>query len=161
DDRGIVSAFLYRKDRVTLAPARADDPVLGAAPTVQYRGAPLATNADVQNPKTLNAVLPADVDRSTGVDGANVLPPRPQAGRCRVWPRGIGHGKPVELVALSNHFSSGPDGRVGQRTEQAAYDAAIVAAIQAGDRKAKVLAAGDFNVYPRPDDPFAPGHPLF
>ena len=30
DDRGIVAAFLFRTDRVSLAPATADDPVLGA-----------------------------------------------------------------------------------------------------------------------------------
>jgi predicted extracellular nuclease len=161
DDRGITSAFLYRRDRVTLVPPTAGHPILGGAPTVRYRGAALGTNADVQNPKTLNAVLPADVDRSTGVDGANVFTRAPQVGQFRVWPRGIGRGKPTELYALSNHFSSGPDARVGQRTEQAAYDAALVAAIQAADRDARVIVGGDFNVYPRPDDPFAPGHPLF
>ena len=43
-----------------------------------------------------------------------------------------------------------------QRTEQAAYGAAIVAAIEAGDADARVVAGGDLNVFPRPDDPFAP-----
>ena len=40
----------------------------------------LPYNADVQNPKALNAVLPADVDTSTGVDGDNVFTRAP-AGR--------------------------------------------------------------------------------
>ena len=61
-------------------PASAADPVLGSAPTVQYRAPGLGSNADVSNPKTLNAELPADVDRSTGVDGVNVFT------RARRWP---------------------------------------------------------------------------
>ncbi len=63
----------------------------------------------------------------------------------------------TDLYALSNHFSSTPDARVGQRTEQAAYNAAIVAALQEADPAARVITAGDFNVFPRPDDPFATG----
>ena len=56
DDRGIVAAFLYRTDRVQLLPVAAGDPVLGSTPGVTYRGAALAYNADVSNPKALNAV---------------------------------------------------------------------------------------------------------
>jgi predicted extracellular nuclease len=155
DDRGIVSGFLYRTDRVQLLPVSASDPVLGSSPQVVYRGAPLASNADVQNPKTLNAALPADVDRSTGTDGNNVFTRAPQVGHFRVWRVGIGEGTFVDLWAISNHFSSGPDTRVGQRTEQAAYDAAIVAAVEQADPQAKIVLGGDLNVYPRPDDPFA------
>jgi hypothetical protein len=33
--------------------------------------------------------------------------------------------------------------------------------LQAVNPDVHVAAAGDFNVYPRPDDPFEPGHPLF
>ena len=98
DDRGIVAAFLYRTDRVELLPATGD-PVLGASPTVAYRGAALAYNTDVQNPKALNADLPSDVDTSTGVDGSNVFTRAPQVGHFRVWRNGIdasgsasGHG---------------------------------------------------------------------
>jgi predicted extracellular nuclease len=154
DDRGIVSGFLYRTDRVQLLPASADDPVLGSSPTVQYRAAGLAYNTDVSNPKALNAVLPGDVDRSTGTDGNNVFTRAPQVGHFRVWRVGIGKGSFVDLYAISNHFSSGPDGRVGQRTEQARYNARIVDALQAADPDAKVVLGGDLNVYPRPDDPF-------
>ena len=63
DARGIVSAFLFRTDRVTLAPADRGRP--GArrdAGRRLPRRAGLAYNADVQNPKSLNAELPADVD---------------------------------------------------------------------------------------------------
>jgi predicted extracellular nuclease len=156
DDRGIVAAFLYRTDRVQLLPVTASDPVLGSSPGVSYRGAPLAYNADVSDPKALNAVLPADVDRSTGVDGSNVYTRAPQVGHFRVWRNGIGLGAWVDLYAVSNHFSSGPDTRVGQRTEQAGYLAAIVAALRAADPQARVDAGGDLNVFPRPDDPLVP-----
>ena len=87
DDRGIVAAFLYRADRVELLPAAG--PVLGATPDRGYRGAALAYNTDVQNPKALNADLPSDVDTSTGVDGSDVFTRAPQVGHFRVWRNGI------------------------------------------------------------------------
>ena len=160
DDRGIVSGFLYRTDRVSLAAPADGDPVLGADPAIDYRAPGLAANADVSNPKALNAELPADVDTSTGVDGDAVYTRAPQVARFEV---AAAPGSPdtFDLWAVSNHFSSGPDGRVGQRTEQSAYLAAIVGAIEAGHTGARVAVGGDLNVFPRPDDPFAPGHPLF
>jgi hypothetical protein len=163
DDRGIVSGFLYRTDRVSLAPVTAASPVLGADAGVDYRAPGLAYNADVANPKALNADLPADVDTSTGTDGSDVYTRAPQVARFRVKAQpGSGAGADTfDVWAISNHFSSGPDGRVGQRTEQAAYGAAIVEAIEAGDPNARVAYGGDLNVFPRPDDPFAPGDPLF
>jgi predicted extracellular nuclease len=160
DDRGIVSAFLFRTDRVSLAEPTADDPVLGATPAVDYRAPGLDSNTDVSNPKVLNAELPADVDRSTGIDGSNVFTRAPQVARF-VVAAAPGSADTFDLWAVSNHFSSGPDGRVGQRTEQAAYNAAIVAAIEAGHPGTRVATGGDLNVFPRPDDPFAPGDALF
>jgi hypothetical protein len=162
DDRGIVAAFLYRTDRVQLLPASADDPVLGSSPEVEYRDTALSYNTDVSNPKALNADLPEDVETDpTGVDGPNVYTRAPQVGLFRIWQDGVGQGTSIDLYAISNHFSSTPDARVGQRTEQALYDAAIVDALQTADADVKVAVGGDFNVYPRPDDPFAPGHPRF
>lgn len=152
DARGIVSGFLYRTDRLSLAAAVATDPVLGSAPQVAYRGAPLAGNADVSNPKTLNAVLPADVDRSTGVDGSNVYTRAPQVGLFDVR-SAPGSSDRYQIWAISNHFSSGPDSRVGQRREQAAYGAALADAIEATHPNARVAFGGDLNVFPRPDDP--------
>ena len=157
DDRGIVSAFMFRTDVVELLPADADDPILGASPTVTYRGDPLAYNTHISNPKVLNADLPSDVSTETGVDGGNVYTRPPQVGHFRVWRDGIGTSVFTELYALSNHFSSTPDARVFQRTEQAAYNAAIVAALEGADPAARVITAGDFNVFPRPDDPFTTG----
>jgi uncharacterized protein len=160
DARGIVAAVMFRTDRVSLAPATADDPVLGSSPTVVYRSPGLPSNADVSNPKTLNAVLPADVDTSTGVDGSNVFTRAPQVAHFLVAAQ-PGGSETFDLWTLSNHFSSGPDTRVGQRTEQAAYAAAIAQAIAAADPTARIIVGGDLNVFPRPDDPFAPGDPLF
>jgi predicted extracellular nuclease len=157
DARGITAAFLYRTDRLSLAPASADDPVLGSAPQVTYRGAALPANTEVSNPKTLNAVLPADVDRSTGVDGSNVFTRAPQVGLFDVK-AAPGSSEHYQIWALSNHYSSGPDTRVGQRREQAAYGAAIVTAIEATHPNARVVYGGDLNVFPRPDDP-VPAHP--
>ncbi|MEU8299459.1 lamin tail domain-containing protein [Micromonospora sp. NPDC048909] len=154
DARGITAAFLYRTDRVRLAEATAGDPVLGSAPTVQYRAPGLPANADVQNPKALNALLPSDVDTSTGRDGDNVFTRAPQVGRFSVA-AAPGSAERYTLWAVSNHYSSGPDSRVGQRREQAAYGAAIVTAIEAADPNARVVYGGDLNVFPRPDDPIA------
>jgi hypothetical protein len=156
DDRGIVSAFLFRTDRVQLLPVPSGDPVLSSTPQVEYRGAPLAYNTQQQNPKVLNAVLPGDVDRSTGTDGSNVYTRAPQVGLFRIWRDGIGESVFTDVYAISNHFSSGPDTRVGQRREQAAYGAAIVRALLDGDEGVRITTGGDFNVYPRPDDPFVP-----
>jgi predicted extracellular nuclease len=151
DARGIVSAFLYRTDRLSLA---APASVLTAEPAVSYRTAGLAYNTDVSNPKSLNALLPSDVDTSTGVDGSNVYTRAPQVARFTVAAR-PGSAEGLTLWAVSNHFSSTPDARVGQRREQAAYGAAIVQAIQAFDPAARIVYGGDLNVFPRPDDPIA------
>ncbi|HEX6873546.1 MAG TPA: lamin tail domain-containing protein [Micromonosporaceae bacterium] len=152
DDRGIVAAFLFRTDRVSLAPAGTG--VLSAAPGITYRSAGLAYNGDVQNPKSLNAVLPADVDTSTGVDGSNVYTRAPQVARF-IIAAAPGSSDTYPIWAVSNHFSSTPDARVGQRREQAGYGAAIVAAIQAAEPGARIVYGGDLNVFPRPDDPIA------
>jgi predicted extracellular nuclease len=154
DDRGITAAFFFRTDRVVLIEDVADDPVLGSSPTVVYRGEALPSNTDVSNPKALNADLPDDVDLSTGVDGNLVFTRAPEVALFRVWRSGIGTSVWEDIYAISNHFSSTPNARVGQRTEQALYNAAIVTALQESDPDVRVVVGGDLNVYPRPDDPF-------
>jgi hypothetical protein len=161
DDRGIISAFLFRVDRVELLDPAATDPVLGSSPQVEYRAAGEPYNTDVQNPKVLNAPLPPDVDLSTGNDGNLVFTRPPQVGLFRVWRDGIGTQVFNDLYVLSNHFSSTPNARVGQRKEQAKYAAAIVGAIKMAKAVDRVIVGGDLNVYPRPDDAFAPGDLLF
>ena len=61
-----------------------------------------------------------------------------------------------DVYVINNHFKSGPDTCVAHRTEQAKYNAAIVAFLQAANPNARIVDGGDLNVYPRPDDPFAP-----
>ena len=161
DARGIISAFLYRTDRVEPVPPDAADPVLGMSPQVQYRAPGLPYNTDIQNPKGLNAQLPADVDTTSGVDGTNVFTRAPQVALFRVWRHQKGASAFTSLYVISNHFSSVPNTRVGQRREQAAYNAAIIAALQQIDGEVRVIAGGDLNVYPRPDDPFMPGESRF
>jgi len=160
DDRGIVNGFLYRTDRVELLEADAAHPVLGSDPQVAYDGAALAYNADVQNPKALNAELPAGtpgpIDGCDVPDVDCVFTRDAQVGWFRVWRDGIGTSVFTDLYAISNHFSSGPDNRVGQRTEQANYNAAIVQALGEAQDGSRVIVGGDFNVFPRPDDPFPP-----
>src|SRR4029079_5262292 len=142
--------------RVELLPPAAGDPVLGSTPSVSYRGAAPPHHAHVSNPKRLKSHTPGHVDTSTGVDGSNVFTRAPQGGHFRVWRHGIGLGAWVDLYAVSNPLPSGTHTRVGQRTEQARYLAAIVAALQAADPQARVDAGGDLNVFPRPDDPLVP-----
>lgn len=155
DDRGIVAALMYRTDRVQLLAADAAHPVLGATPAVVYPGTPKAYNTDVQNPKALNAALPAGLPTPSGRDGDDVYTRDPQVGLFRVWRNGVGRGTWVDVAALSEHFSSTPNGRMEQRREQARYSAAIVDALEDGGL-ARVVVGGDFNVYPRPDDPVSP-----
>ena len=155
DDRGIVAALMYRTDRVELLPATADHPVLGSSPEVEYVTAGNAYNQDVQNPKSLNAPLPPSILAlpPNQRDGVEVYTRDPQVGYFRVWRTAVGVGAWVDVYAISNHFSSTPDGRVAQRREQARYLANIVDALGGGVR---VVAGGDFNVFPRPDDPLQP-----
>jgi hypothetical protein len=61
-----------------------------------------------------------------------------------------------DVYVINNHFKSGPDTCVAHRTEQAKFNAALVAYIQAANPLARIVVGGDLNVYPRPDDPFAP-----
>jgi hypothetical protein len=166
DLRGITTAYLYRTDRVELLPAVVDDPVLGAAPSVDYDAVPLPFNGDVQNPKALNARLPEEVAATctgsgpTECDGSNVFSRAPQVALFRVWRAGIGLSTWTDLYLMNNHQSSGPDVRVRQRTEQATYNARVAAALLAADPGALVLLGGDLNVFPRPDDPYPPGAPI-
>ena len=153
DDRGIVSAFLYRTDRVALPAADRADPVLGRDPELSYTPG-YAYNREVQNPKALNAPLPEDVRDNPDRDGNAVYTRAPQVGRFLIWRAGLGAGSPTELYMLSNHFSSTPDRRVAQRREQSAYNASILTALQSAEPGKRLLTGGDFNVYPRPDDPF-------
>ena len=150
DLRGILPAFMYRTDRVQLVDP-AGDPVLGMNPTIgTYTG--VLNNADVSNPKTLNAVY-----TGTGAcETSWVFPRAPDIGLFRIYNTAVGLDGYRDVYVINNHFKSGPDTCVAHRTEQANFNAALVAYIQAANPLARIVVGGDLNVYPRPDDPFAP-----
>jgi len=154
DLRGILPAYMYRTNRVQLANP-VGDPILGGDPVLDYPGASVANNAQVSNPKTLNAVLPAGV---TACDTAWVFPRAPVVALFQVNQTsiGVGSSQTQNVYIINNHFKSGPDSCVPYRTEEAKYNAAIVKAIETADANARVVLGGDLNVYPRPDDPVAP-----
>jgi len=147
DLRGIAPAFLYRTDRVQLL-SPAGDPVLGMSPAVAgYTAVPL--DGDISNPKTLNALLPAGVE---ACETSWVFPRAPDVGLFRIWRGDIGASVFTDVYVINNHFKSGPDSCIAHRTEQAKYNAALVAYIQAMKPDARIVLGGDLNVYPRPDD---------
>jgi predicted extracellular nuclease len=152
DLRGIAPAFLYRTDRVELL-SPVGDPVLGGNPAIAYAGAPVPYDSDVSNPKTLNAELPAGI---AACETNWVFPRAPDIGLFRIYRTSIGVGSYGDVYVINNHFKSGPNTCVTHRTEQAKYNAALVAFIQAANPSARIVMGGDLNVYPRPDDPFAP-----
>jgi len=164
DTRGIMTGFLYQPKLAGLANVKSWDPIFGDDPEVDYPTEADAINADVQNPKGLNAALPQEVIdqcKSSGVyacNGYDVFSRPAQVAKFYLKDK---HGNRVEEIYLiNNHFSSSPNTRVLHRTEQANYLAAISAAILECDRRANVLAGGDLNVFPRPDDPFAEGQTI-
>lgn len=164
DTRGIMTGFLYQPKLAGLSKVKSWDPVFGDEPEVEYPTQADVINADVQNPKALNAALPQEViDQCTnsGVyacNGFDVFSRPAQVAKFYLKDKwGL---KASEIYLINNHFSSVPNTRVLHRTEQANYLAAISAAILDDDRKAKVLAGGDLNVFPRPDDPFAEGQTI-
>jgi predicted extracellular nuclease len=150
DLRGILPAFMYRTDRVQLVDPTGN-PVLGMTPTIgSYTG--VLDNADISNPKTLNAMY-----TGTGAcETSWVFPRAPDIGLFRIYTDSVGVGTFRDVYVINNHFKSGPDSCVAHRTEQANYNAALVAYIQAANPYARIVLGGDLNVYPRPDDPFAP-----
>ncbi|WP_051704478.1 hypothetical protein [Glycomyces sp. NRRL B-16210] len=164
DTRGIMTGFLYQPKLAEPSKVKHWDPVFGSSPEVDYPTEPDAINADVENPKALNAALPdAVVEQCTnsGVFACNGFDVFSRPSQVAKFHLKDARGKKTEEIYLiNNHFSSGPDSRVLHRTEQANYLAAISAAILDHDRKANILAGGDLNVFPRPDDPFAEGQTI-
>jgi uncharacterized protein len=150
DLRGIVPSFMYRTDRVQLLPA-AGDPILDGSPAIPgYTAVPY--DSDTSNPKTLNAVY----DGSGACETSYVFPRPPDIGLFRIYANVVGDANYRDVYVIDNHFKSGPDTCVAHRTEQANYNAAIVAFLQLAKPDASIVLGGDLNVYPRPDDPFAP-----
>jgi predicted extracellular nuclease len=152
DLRGIAPAFLYRIDRVELL-SPDGDPILGSNPPIDYPGVAVPYDGDISNPKTLNAELPNGI---SACETSWVFPRAPDIALFRIYSTSIGMGNYGDIYVINNHFKSGPDSCVAHRTEQAKYNAAIVRFIEANKPGARIVLGGDLNVYPRPDDPFAP-----
>ncbi len=148
DLRGITPAYMYRTDRVELL-SPVGDPILGTTPTIEYPGAGVAANADVSNPKTFNADLPAGI---TACETDWVFPRAAQVALFRIHSTDLADPVYSDVYTINNHFKSGPDGCIDHRTEQAKYNAALIAAIEATNPYARIIMGGDLNVYPRPDD---------
>jgi uncharacterized protein len=173
DVRGITQAFLHRTDRVELVPEEelTDDPVLGAGDAIDI---PYPSDADrtelapwvleTANPKAVNAELPESAKEAAAalnesIDGGRfpqtqyAFSRAVQVGKFRIYPDGVDSGGPfVDRYITSNHMSAVPDARTAQRTEQARLNAAVAEAVR--DAGGQVMVTGDFNVFPRPDDPF-------
>ena len=145
DARGIVTAFMYRKDRVQLMRASRTHAVFGNNPRLDKKTQLMGIAKDVENPKAFNAVY--------GDDENSVFSRAMQVAGFQVWKNGVGKGRPVPLYLLNNHFSSRPDVSVERRRLQAKLNAEVAKALQRLDRNARIIIGGDLNVYPRPDDP--------
>jgi len=173
DVRGITQAFLHRTDRVELVPTAQlmNDPVLGGhqAIDIPYPSADERTPVapwveEAANPKAINAELPdwaleAAGELDEAIDGGRfpvsqyAFSRAVQVGKFRIYPDGVEPGGSyVERYVTSNHMSAVPPNRTVQRTEQARLNAAVAEAIE--QKGGQVLSTGDFNVFPRPDDPF-------
>ncbi len=148
DLRGIAPAFMYRADRVELVDP-VGDPLLGTTPAIVYAGAGVPANAEVSNPKTLNAELPGGV---SACETSWVFPRAPDVGLFRIFTTSLAGGFYTDVYVVNNHFKSGPDSCVAHRTEQAKYNAAIVSFLQGVNPHAQIVLGGDLNVYPHPDN---------
>jgi hypothetical protein len=149
DLRGILPAFMYRTDRVQLVSPNGD-PILGSNPAIGGY-TPVPYDSDVSNPKTLNAVLPAGIS-STGCETNWIFPRAPDIGLFRIHANAVGDQAYRDVYVIDNHFKSNPDTCKPNRTEQAKYNAAIVAYLQSMKPNANIVLGGDLNVYARPDD---------
>jgi hypothetical protein len=148
DLRGITPAFLYRTDRVELLPA-AGDPVLGSSPVIDgYTAVPY--NSHVSNPKSLNAILPFEI--IPPCETTWVFPRALSIALFRIYGTTVGEGGYNDVYVINNHFTGGPTGCIANRTEQAEYNAALAAFIQAAKPYARIVLGGDLNIYPRPDN---------
>ncbi len=146
DSRGIACGFLYREDRVELVPQGAAVPWLASLRN-SFPEARILGKTALPGPVAVQSRR-LEPDR----DGEKVYPRPCQLLRIRV------QGRDRDFFLLNNHFSSRPQQRVGLRRDQADLTANLARSILEAFPSAGVLAGGDLNVFPRPDDPH-PEHP--
>ena len=87
-----------------------------------------------------------------------MFPRAPDIGLFRIYANAVGDANYRDVYVIDNHFKSGPDTCVAHRTEQANYNAALVAFLQAAKPDANIVLGGDLNVYAHPDNQFSYGH---
>jgi predicted extracellular nuclease len=138
DYRGIIVAFLWRSDRVRLAPNDASDPLVGSRPSDPDAGT-YPHNQAVMNPKAL---------QTTFAGGGDLFEREPQAARFQIYKSAVGSGPFVELYVIGNHFKSNPDTEIPRRTQQAQYNAGLISQLLAAKPAARAMVTGDLNVYP-------------
>lgn len=151
DYRGINCAFMLRTDRVELDPDWKEDPLLGGSPVLPGGAKWHPETQAAENPKAFNAALPASFDDQPELKGRGVFSRAAQLLRVRR----VEDPESPPLYLLTCHLSSGPNRRVERRTEQARLMGLLCQAILKRDPDARIVAGGDYNVFPRPDDPFS------
>ncbi len=150
DIRGIISAVLFRSDRFALSAVPRNHPLLATNPKLPFAQNWAASIRQSSNPKAFNADLPGDLFDSVESAGRRIYARPPQVARLK---RLEGGSDAPALYIMSNHFTARPDQRIAQRREQARILAHLCKALIEHDPKALIIAGGDLNVYPRPDDP--------
>lgn len=151
DARGIVCAFMYRPDRVSLVQATPDTPVYGENHGLSLGLAEHSCNRQTSNPKALNAYLEQG------------MPVYSRATQVALFSVSSSHrSKDATLIhCVNNHFKSNPGKYIERRRAQARISAVIARNVEFASPGVCVLVGGDLNVMPRPDEPLAPDHPLF
>lgn len=146
DERGIICAFLYRQDRLRLTDIPEGHPVLSGAIKTPFATETLAYGFAPSNPRALNGV--------SALGGGMVMARAVQVA-CFERVVGTDLAFPVgqKLYLLANHFKSVPNAHVANRIEQAHLTAAIASAVMQTEPGAWVVAGGDLNTFPRPDEP--------
>ena len=124
--------------------------MLGSTPAVHLSTRGNAYNTDVQYPKARTHRCPRRSCHAGSNDGIEVFTRDPQVGLFRVWRTAVGVGAWFDVYAISNHFSSTPDGRVAQGASRPRTSLQIVDALgvrRTGRRRRRLQRL------PRPDDP--------
>jgi len=138
DRRGISQAFLYRADRVRLAPRSREDPLL------KHRPDPHKQNKRVANPKSFNQQATEQI--AADGQGKSVMTRPLLAAKFEVFKNGVQRGGASEtFYVLNNHLKSIPNMFVDRRKAQAGLNANLVKHLLSQDPKAKVIVAGDMN----------------
>ena len=92
DQRGIITAFLYRTDRVVLVPATDQHPVMGNNPTIDFPFDSVSSVKDIQNPKAFNAFYNGALDRDDILDVT--FSRAVQVGHFHIYRNKAGQGNP-------------------------------------------------------------------